>query len=241
MPPRHMALAAAVAAVWGLNFVVIEVGLEELPPLVLCALRFLVLAPLAFVLPRPAAWRSILAIGLLLGVAKFGLLFTGMDVGMNAGLASVVLQAQAPFTLVLAALVLRERPGGRQLAGLAAAAAGIAVIGATGGGEVTGAGLALCVGAAAAWSAANLSMKRAAASDPLALIVWISIVPPLPLFALSLAADGPGEVGSALAGMSAGEIGAVLYIAVVSTLGGFAAWSWLMRAYPAGQVASFAL
>jgi O-acetylserine/cysteine efflux transporter len=246
MPLRHALLAVAVAATWGLNFVVIEVGLEEVPPLLLCALRFaLVAVPLAFFVQRPPLpWRLIAAIGVALGVVKFGLLFTSMDVGMPAGLASVVLQAQAPFTLLLAAAVLRERPGRGQLAGLAAALAGVAVIAAQHGGGVTTAGLALCVAAAAAWAVANLLMKRAAGAGPVgpvSLMVWISLIPPLPLLALSLTVDGPHAVGHALAHLDLESIGAIRYIAFLSTLGGFAAWSWLMRAYPAGQVASFAL
>jgi O-acetylserine/cysteine efflux transporter len=242
MPLRHALLAVAVAAAWGLNFVVIEVGLEGLPPLLLCALRFAVLALLVPFFARPAVpWRLIAAIGVALGVVKFGLLFTGMDVGMPAGLASVVLQAQAPLTLLLAATVLRERPTRPQLAGLACAAAGIALIGADHGGDVRIAGLALTVGAAGAWAVANLFMKRASGADPLALIVWISLVPPLPLLGLSLLADGPATVGDALAGIGPRELLAIAYIAGVSTLAGFAAWSWLLRSYPAAQVASFAL
>jgi O-acetylserine/cysteine efflux transporter len=243
MPIRHVLLAVAVAAIWGLNFVVIEVGLEELPPLLLCALRFaLVAVPLVFFVERPPVpWRLLVGIGVALGVVKFGLLFTSMDVGMPAGLASVVLQAQAPFTLLLAAAVLHERPSGRQLAGLGTALAGIGVIAAQRGGGVTATGLALCVAAAAAWAVANLLMKRASAAEPLALMVWISLIPPLPLLVLSLLADGPDAVGHALAHLDLASIGAIAYIAFLSTLGGFAAWSWLMRAYPAGQVASFAL
>jgi O-acetylserine/cysteine efflux transporter len=243
MPLRHALLAVAVAACWGLNFVIIDVGLEEVPPLLLCALRFaLVALPLVFFVERPPIpWRLLAGIGVVLGVVKFGMLFTSMDVGMPAGLASVVLQAQAPFTLLLAAALLRERPSAGQLAGLATALAGIGVIAAGRGGGVTTAGLVLCVAAAGAWAVANLLMKRASGAEPLALMVWISIVPPLPLLGLSLLVDGPAAVGDALAGLDLRSIGAVAYIAFVSTLGGFAAWSWLMRTYPAGQVASFAL
>src|SRR3954454_16499893 len=168
-----------------------------------------------------------------------------MDVGMPAGLASVVLQAQAPFTLLLAAAVIRERPSGRQVAGLITALVGIAVIAANNGGGVTAAGLVLCVAAAAAWSVANLLMKHASDADgrvgSVSLMVWILLIPPLPLIALSLLVDGPGAVGDAIAGLDLRSIGAIVYIAFFSTLGGFAAWSWLMRTYPAGQVASFAL
>jgi O-acetylserine/cysteine efflux transporter len=114
MSLRHIFLAVAVATVWGVNFVVIEVGLQDFPPLLFSALRFLFAAvPAAFLLGRPrVAWRYVVAVGLILGVAKFGFLFVGLDHGAPAGLSSLLEQSQVVFTLLFAALVLRERPGG---------------------------------------------------------------------------------------------------------------------------------
>jgi O-acetylserine/cysteine efflux transporter len=237
MPRRHVLLAIAVAAAWGFNFVVIEWGLDDTPPLFLCALRFCLAALAIAFVPRPEVpWRLILGVGIALGVVKFGLLFTGMDIGITAGLASLVLQAQVPFTVVLAALVLGERIGPTGVAGLALAAGGFAVIGVSRGGEVTVTGLVLCVAAGAAWAVANMMMKRASAADPISFIAWMSLVPILPLLALSLATEQPslGDLGGR-------ALPAAAYIAFVSTLGGFAAWSWLMRKHDAGKVASFAL
>ena len=236
MPLPHAVLAVAVAAAWGLNFVVIEWGLDGTPPLLLCALRFLLAALPALFLPRPLAWRTLAAIGLTLGVVKFGLLFVGMDVGITAGLASLVLQSQVPFTVLLAALVLGERLRPAAVAGVVVALAGFVLIGAARGGDVTLAGVSLVVAAGAAWAVANMLMKRASASDPLALIAWISVIPPLPLLALSLATEEPS-----LADLGGNALPAAAYIAFVSTLGGFAAWTWLMRTYDAGRVSSFAL
>ncbi|HEY1273285.1 MAG TPA: EamA family transporter [Thermoleophilaceae bacterium] len=237
MPRRHVLLAIAVAAAWGFNFVVIEWGLGETPPLFLCALRFCLAALAVAFVPRPQLpWRLIAAVGVTLGVVKFGLLFTGMDVGVTAGLASLVLQCQVPFTVILAAIVLGERIGPRGIAGLAAAAGGFAVIGVSRGGGVTVTGLVLVVAAGAAWAVANMMMKRASGADPIAFIAWMSLVPIVPLLALSIATEHPS-----LADLSGRALPAAAYIAFVSTLGGFAAWSWLMRVHDAGRVASFAL
>src|SRR5262245_55066188 len=100
----HRFQAVLVAAIWGVNFVVIEIGLRNLPPLILTALRFVVVAvPLIFLVPRPSArLRYIVGYGLVLGVLKFGALFTAMASGMPAGLASLVLQAQALISVLLA-------------------------------------------------------------------------------------------------------------------------------------------
>lgn len=237
MPLRHALLATAVAAAWGFNFVVIEWGLDGTPPLLLCALRFALAALPVLVLPRPELpWRLIVMTGLTLGVVKFGTLFVAMDVGLNAGIASLLLQCQVPFTVLLGALVLGERLGPRALAGIAVALAGFVVIGAARGGDVTTAGVALGVAAGAAWAVANMLMKRASGAPPVALIAWISLAAPLPLLALSLATEQPQ-----LSDLGGRALPAAAYIAFVSTLGCFGAWTWLMRTYDAGRVSSFAL
>ena len=124
-------VAAIVILVWGVNFVVMKWGLQEASPLLLCALRFAA-ASLPFLLfVRPPAnlpWRILAAYGLVQGVGQFGLLFAGMQWGMPAGMASVVLQTQAFISLLLAALLLHERPRSWQWLGLCIAIGGLIVI-----------------------------------------------------------------------------------------------------------------
>src|SRR4051794_39145335 len=131
MPRRHVLLALAVAVVWGVNFVVIHVGLDSFPPLAFASLRFAVLALPGLLLIRRGPgvpWRWVLAIGTFLSAGQFGLLFSAMDAGLPAGLASLVLQLQVMFTIVLAVGLLGERPRPVQLAGVAVALAGMGVI-----------------------------------------------------------------------------------------------------------------
>jgi O-acetylserine/cysteine efflux transporter len=243
MRPAHTAVAVLVAAIWGLNFVVIEVGLDDFPPLLLSALRY-TLAALPLLALRgmpPVAWRWVIAVGVAIGVVKFSLLFVGMDVGMPAGLASLVLQAQALFTVVFAVVLLGERLWGAQVAGLALAFGGLVLVAGGLGGEATAEGFALVVAAAAAWGVGNLALKRAAPADPFRFMTWMCVVPPLPLFALSLSLEGPAEVSAALSGADLGGIGAVLYIAFLATTVGWGLWGRLMGRYPASTVAPFAL
>jgi O-acetylserine/cysteine efflux transporter len=243
MRPAHIAIAVAVAAIWGLNFVIIDVGLDDFPPLLLSALRY-ALASLPLIALRgmpPVAWRWVVAVGLVIGVVKFSLLFIGMDVGMPAGLASLVLQAQALFTVVFAAALLRERLAGSQWAGLAVAFGGLALVASGLQGEATAEGFALVIAAASAWGLGNLAIKRAAPSDPLRFMSWICVVPPLPLLCLSLAFEGPAEIGDAFSGVDLGGVGAVLYLAFAATTVGWALWARLMGLYPASTVAPFSL
>ncbi|WP_371484613.1 EamA family transporter [Kitasatospora sp. NBC_00315] len=243
MSPRHIALAVLVAAVWGLNFVLIHIGLENFPPLLFCALRFAVVAlPAVFVVGRPAvAGRWILGVGFVLGVVKFGLLFLGMHAGMPAGLSSLVLQSQAVFTVLFAAAMLGERPARRRIIGLAIAFGGIALAAVDHGlGGPVGA-FALVVASAVAWGLANVLTRKASPPDALRWMVWVSAVPPLPLLALSLLVEGPAADLAALRGITAAGIGAIAYVGLVSTLFGFVAWSYLLRSYDATAVAPYSL
>ncbi len=244
MKPVHVALAVLVAALWGFNFVVIQWGLGSFPPLLLAALRFLVAALPCLVLPRPPLpWQRLILIGSAWFLGQFALLFTGMKVGMTPGLASVVMQSQVFFTILLASLVLRERPTLRQVAGMLVAGAGLGCIGATvkGAGDVTPLGLALVLAASVSWACGNVLMRRERKVDMLPMVVWLSLVPPLPLFALSLAIEGPATVASALAGMGPAGIGSVLFLAVVATIFCFGIWGQLLKLYPASVVVPYAL
>ncbi|MFJ9825970.1 EamA family transporter [Streptomyces sp. NPDC101160] len=248
MRPAHIALAALVAAVWGVNFVVISIGLDHFPPLLFSALRFLVAAlPAVFFVGRPkVAWKWIVGVGLALGVAKFGLLFTGMSLGAPAGLSSLVLQIQAVFTALFAFLALGERPGRTKLLGMGVALAGIAVAAvdetsAHGGASGALTGFALVIAAAVCWGVSNVLTRKAAPPDPLNFMVWVSTVPVLPLLGLSLLLEGPQRDLDALRGLDWTGAGVIVYVAWITTVFGFGAWGWLLRRHPASSVAPFSL
>lgn len=242
MKPVHIALAVVVAAVWGANFVVIEVGLRDFPPLLFSAVRFLLAAlPAVFFVGRPrVAWRWVVAVGITLGIMKFGMLFIGMHAGLPPGLASLVLQGQAVFTVLFAAVLLRERARRAQIVGMVIASMGIVLagLGSTAG---TVAGFLLVVGAAACWGLSNIAMRKAAPPDTFRFMVWVSVVPPIPLALLSVPFEGWDADLRALQHLNLGGVGAALYVAWGATLFGFAAWGYLLRTYDAPTVAPFSL
>ncbi|WP_443050756.1 EamA family transporter [Streptomyces sp. H27-D2] len=243
MSPPHIALAVLVAAVWGVNFVVVEIGLGHFPPLLFSALRFLVAAlPAVFFVGRPkVALRWIVAVGLVLGVGKFGALFIGMQAGMPAGLSSLVLQVQAVFTALTAALVLGERPGRVRVIGMGVALAGIAVAAVDEGASGPVLGFVLVVAAAVFWGISNVVTRKAAPPDALNFMVWACAVPVLPLLLLSLLFEGPAADLRALRSLDWSGAGAIAYVAWASTIFGFVSWSFLLRKYDASAVAPFSL
>jgi O-acetylserine/cysteine efflux transporter len=243
MKPVHLALALLVAALWGLTFVVISIGLRDFPPLLMASLRFVIAALPAFFLPRPPlSWPRLTAIGIALFGGHFGLLFTAMAVGMPAGLASVTLQSQAFFSILIAALVLGERPSHRQMTGSLTALTGLVVIGATAGTDgFTLTGLMLTIAGAFAWAIGNVLLRSSGKIDMLPGVVWFSVVPPLPLFALSLLIEGPHAIGTALTSVSWAGIASLAYIVIAATLIGFGIWGHLIKLYPVSTVAPFSL
>lgn len=243
LPLRHLLFALLVVAIWGSNFVVIKLALRELPPLLLCTLRFLLVAlPLVFFLPRPAVpLRQLLVYGLTMFAGHFGFLFLGMKLGMSAGLASLVLQIQVFVTLTLAAVVLKERVSPVQVAGALVALAGFVVVALHTGGEVTAAGLACVLLAALAWGYANFTSKRLGRVNPLALVAWGSLVVPVPMAAVSLVFEGPALIRHSLTHLTGAGLLCVGFIVYASTLVAFSLWSWLLARHPASTITPFAL
>jgi len=243
MPARHVLLAIAVAIGWGLNFVLIDLGLESFPPLLFVALRFVAtVVPAVFVVGPPGVpWRYVALLGLFTSTAQFALLFVAIDTGMPAGLASLVLQLQAVFTIGLAVGLLNERPTRGQVLGGACALAGIGVIAAGRAAGVPLLALGMTVAAAASWAAGNVVTRVARPPRPMAIVVWSSLVPPVPLALLSAGFEGVGTWGDAFADLDASGVLALAYIVVVATFFGYGAWAWLLSRHPASEVAPFTL
>ena len=244
--PRDLGLALLVILVWGVNFAVIKVGLAGVPPLLLGALRFMLAAfpTLLFFKAPKVPLRLYLVFGLTMSVGQFAFLFSAIHVGMPSGLASLVLQSQSFFTLVLTVLWLRERWQGSQLAGLLLAAGGLVLIGSAHGASMPLLGFLLTVAAAAMWACGNLVSRAVGRYGPmnqLAFVVWASLVPPLPLLALSGLIEGPEAIAAALQGFSWASFASVAYLAWAATLFGYGVWTYLLARYPVNRVAPFTL
>ncbi|MBT1158144.1 EamA family transporter [Aminobacter anthyllidis] len=247
MRPRHLLLALSIVLIWGVNFAIIKIGLKQVSPLALGVARFFLAAfPWVFFIKRPNVPLSMIATyGLLIFALQFGFLFTGMKIGMSAGLSSLILQLQVFFTIGLSMILLGERPTPWQLAGAALAFSGVGLVGLHIGGDVTMAGLLLLIAAAAAWGGGNvvskqISQRAAAAPNVLGLVVWGSLFALPPLLAVALILD-PEHFVSSFTGLDWASVGSIGYIVYLSTLFGFAAWSGLLARYPVSTVAPFTL
>ena len=238
----HILLAILVTAVWGFNFVVIHWGLGDMPPLLLSAMRFLVAAvPAVFFVKRPnISWGALAAITFF-HVSQFNLLFLGMYAGLSAGIASIVIQLQAFFTVLLASFWLGEQSDGRQKAGMGLAFAGMALIAIAQGGSGTLAGFALTVFGGLSWAITNILMKRAGSIDMIALFVWVAALGTVPMFAVSMLVEGPAQIAHTLSNLSLRGGLSIAFMAYGATIFGFGVWGILLHHYQAARVASFSL
>lgn len=250
MPTRDRLLALTVAVLWGLNFPAIHLSLEQFPPFFLVALRFAVLAvPTLLLVPRPRVRvRWLIGYGVGFGVLQFAFLYLAMDAGMPTGLASLVLQASAPFTVLLGAVWLRERITARQAVGVAVAICGLGGIAALRAGSGAAAGLlpvvlTLCGGLG--WAFGNVSSRQAHPDSPLRFMLWMSVVPPLPMLALSLVVDGPAAIGRSLTTLGtatgAWALAGLAFTVLVATVVGSGIWTALLARHPSGVVAPFSM
>jgi O-acetylserine/cysteine efflux transporter len=243
VPLKDALLALTVALIWGMNFVVIDEGLGDMPPLLFVALRFVVvLLPTVFLVPRPnVPWRTLATVGLYLCVGQFGLLYTALATGMPPGLASLVLQAQVLFTVVLAALRLHERPTRRQIVGTVIGAFGLAVVASGRSAETPLLGLLLSLAAALSWALGNIASRRAAVASGFSMTVWSALFVPIPLLGLALAIDGPNAVGTALTHLTLANVLSTAYTAYLASLVGYGIWNTLLARHPAALVVPFTL
>jgi len=187
------------------------------------------------------SWRSLIAIGATLFAGQFLLQFFAISEGLPPGLASLLVQTQALFTIVFAAIALRERPTARQTAGVATAFAGLVLIVLTVGQDLTLLGFGLAMGSAISWGIGNILLKGIGDVDMLNLVVWLSLVPPIPALTLALLMDGPAGLAYDISNASSTAVVATLYLGVVATILAYAIWGRLLRQYPAATVTPFAL
>ncbi|WP_082057136.1 EamA family transporter [Psychromicrobium lacuslunae] len=251
MQLKHALLAILTAVIWGANFLAINATLQDVPPFLSLALRFLlVIFPwVFFIKPPKAGWKVVVAIGLTTSLGQFAMLYLGLALGMPVGLAPLVLQAQVLFTALIAMGVLKERPSRMQLIGIALGVLGLAIVGVARAQVAPILPFLLTLVAGFSWSIGNvitrIAQRNPAAADQkssgLSMAVWSGTVVPVPMYLLSLFIEGPNALGDTLSHLHWPAIIGALYTALISTLVGYGIWNSLLSRYPASAVGPFSL
>jgi O-acetylserine/cysteine efflux transporter len=242
MKPADVSLAVLVAVTWGLGFVASRLALDELSPALMTAMRFAIAAlPCLFVRRPKVSWAVLIAISSTLFLGQFLAQSWAIAHGVPVGLTSVIVQSQALFTVAFAALAFREIPTRMQMAGIAIAAIGLLMICGTVGFDFTVGAFAVLLISPVSFAIGNLLLRQARDVPMFDLFAWLCLVPPLPLLALALVADGPEATWHSLWQLSPAGIASMLFIGVISTCVAYWLWGRLLRDYTAAQVVPFAL
>ena len=255
MKRKDFILAILVVIVWGANFTVIKLGLGGVPPMLLVTLRFTLVAfpAVFFIKPPKMAIKDILLYGFTVGVGQFGCLFYAMHIGMPAGIASIIVQLQAFISPFLGYLLLKEKFKTKQLIGFIIGALGLLVIGIassnSGLASIPIGAILLTIGAPIFWSISNIVARRASEKsrekgvelNMLSLVVWGSLVTPIPALILALLMDSPQTLIDSLSNLNMMSIFSILYLAFASTLFGYGFWSILISKYPLNKISPLSL
>ncbi|MCD5996117.1 EamA family transporter [Pseudomonas sp. CDFA 602] len=243
MKTGHLLLAILITAIWGLNFSVIKLGLATVDPLILAGIRFTLCAlPAIFFIPKPdVQWRYIIGYGLIFGIGLWGVVNLGIQAGLSAGIASLVLQFSAFFTILLGSWVFREAISRYQIAGTLIALGGLLSILSVADGSVTTTGLMLVLLGAMAWSVANVINKRARTQQVFAFLIWSSAFSPIPLFLLEYWVKGSAGYITLVNQLDYRAVVSILFQVYPNTLFGYWIWNSLLKRYPVSTVAPLSL
>lgn len=243
MPISHVMLVLLVVLIWGVNFIFVKLGLDEISPLLLCALRFLLASVPAvlFIKPPKVPFKIIAAYGLVMFALQFSLLFLAMQVGMTPGMASLIMQVQVFFSIFFAVIFLGEQPKGGQIVGALISFIGIGLVALHFDNHVSLGGFLLILAAAATWGIGNLITKKIKTKNLMSVVVWSSFIACLPMFIIAYIFEGPSSFSWTYQHISWKGFGALAYIVYVSTWVGYGIWNWLISHYPVGIIVPFTL
>ncbi|MDR8383969.1 EamA family transporter [Pseudomonas sp. JL2] len=243
MKPLHVVLAVLITAIWGVNFSVIKLGLATVDPFILAGIRFSLCAlPAIFFIRKPEVpWRYIIGYGLVFGIGLWGVVNLGIKAGLSAGIASLVLQFSAFFTILLGGWVVKEALTRFQVLGMLIALAGLLCIIKISDGSVSLTGVLLVLVGAASWSVANIINKKASTKDVFGFLVWSSALAPIPLFALDYAVNGSAGYTALVSQVNTTAVLSILFQVYPNTLFAYWIWNSLLKTYPVSTVAPLSL
>ncbi|MFA3762570.1 EamA family transporter [Yersinia sp. 2466 StPb PI] len=236
-------IALCITAIWGANFSVIKLGLIAADPLILAGIRFTLCAlPAVLFIKKPdTSWRYIIGYGLLFGIGLWGIVNLGIKAGVSAGIASLVLQFGAFFTMILGALLFREKLSRYQCIGIAVALLGLISIIFISDGSVTPTGLILVLCGAVVWGLVSIIIKKANTKQVFAFLVWSSLFSPIPLFLLSYLFNGSSGFTELATQFDVTTLFSILFQVYPNTLFAYWIWNSLLTKYPVSVVAPLSL
>ncbi|MBM6550854.1 EamA family transporter [Marinomonas ostreistagni] len=243
MNQKDSLLLVLLMALWGFNFSVIKLGVNNMDPFLLTALRFtLAVLPLIFFIRRPKVpWRYLMAYGLTFGVGVWGFTTLSVGAGLSSGLASLLLDMSVISSLLVGRYLLKEQVTVSKVLGSVLALLGLGIIIWNQDGSVTALGLALVLSASVFWSVNGLIVKRSGTREIFAFNIWGMAFAPIPLLLLALIVSGPEAVAQSIADINGSVLFSAAFQAYPTTLLGYWFWNKMIVKYSVSSVAPMTL
>jgi len=159
--------------------------------------------------------------------------------GLEAGLASIIVQLEVPFLVILGALLLREKPGYKKWIGIAISFVGVATMSQQD--ELSGSfiSIALVLGGCFAWALGQVMIRKLKDVSGMQVTAWIAVFAAPQLFFMSaIFEDGQVE---AIRNANPLVWWTVLYLGLIMTCLGYYFWNTLIRHHDVSKVAPFLL
>jgi drug/metabolite transporter (DMT)-like permease len=236
---RAKSLLVALCLLWGTTWPMMKIALEDIPPLsmrtltagfgMVCLLIICLVSRRRLRLVTAKAWGHVFIISLL-NIAAFSLLTAFAQIAASTSRVTILIYTMPIWTVLLAWLLLRERPTSRQFLAVVLCALGIGVLIYPLAAKGVPFGLLLALAAGISWGAGTVYVKWAGVGfDPLALAFWQIVIAFLLIVACLMMFDGRlnldhAHVGSLLATAYAGVVGSGI---------AFAMWFEIVRRLPA--------
>lgn len=243
MAKKDIFLLLIVVIIWGLNFSVIKLGLENLDPFVLTALRFFFSAiPFVFFIKKPdLPLKYMITYGLLFGVGLWGMVSLGIFFGLSAGLSSLVLQISVFISIFLAAILFKEKISFIKKIAFFIALFGLALIMTVTDGSVSLLGILFVLLAALAMGLTNIFVKKTKIKNLFSFMVYSSFFSPIPLLILAYLTSGSEAFIFTWQTFDFNTIFSILFQAYPVTLFGYWVWNSSINKYPISLIAPFGL
>ena len=238
--PKQTIMALFVPLLWGLGFVFAKGAINHFPPILLMAFRFSLTAlVLVWFTPLPfGKFFQLFKIAIVAAAIQYSLTFTGVK-GLEAGLASIIVQLEVPFLVILGALFLREKPGYKKWIGIAISFVGVATMSQQD--ELSGSfiSIALVLGGCFAWALGQVMIRKLKDVSGMQVTAWIAVFAAPQLFFMSAIFEN----GQLEAIKTANPLvwWTVLYLGLIMTCLGYYFWNTLIRHHDVSKVAPFLL
>ncbi len=233
---RDVIFAITVPLLWGIGFAITKQGMEQFPPMLINGLRWGITGLiLIWFFPIPKTYvKKIFLISIVSCTIQYSLTFSGLNI-IDASSAILFVQCEVPFGVLIAFVLLKEKPRLQNLLGLIISFLGLIVLSGSPDLEGKYLGVVLVLSGAFTWSLGQVLIKPISEKiNGITLTAWLGIFAGPQLILGSQIIEGNVVNNIISANYKSWLI--VLYLAVLMNCLGYSLWYYVLGRYPVQKV-----